>query len=763
MNIKKLMWWFMGGAATAYSDNGFLYASGRSTTEIFLFFLGVGADSYVIERATDSGFTANLTDLSSEGYNGTDLTYLDTGLTIDTTYYYRVKAVKSGYTDSAWVTASAQTISVSPSFWYEGTGLAESTTNAYGKLTNNLLDNLYSIVNTSGPSLDFDTTKGAGNPADNEIAYYGFSNGNLDYWFSSTVSYAGDFTLAFRFKFLGTPVNHYLASNSGDATRWIRFQSLTAIQFRFGGGILSATFPTALVVGKWADVVIKRSGTTLFVSSDGGLNFSAGTASSGGTFSFETAFASDRASGNVMNGTFKRWAGWGSVLTQAQLDQFWNYEKQSTATEDALDALIPTYGLTYSDFTSYVVNNTLSSTATAGSYRTRVIVGRDKAFILLHRISDATYYTQDLIYVYDFTTNKISDPVLLGIPVNNTDVHNNGSIVRWGNRIMHGEISVHYDQSISTKLLLKTSGNHFNFNEITTLSLGNGVVNGTLGKSQYEQFLVYNNIIYCVFQEWNGTYAQWVSLGISYDGGVSWEKYRIVDSAGASEFVYPTLVFSETKLRVFIGWIAASNRYKHQTYLETEFATPYLWKNLAGSFSQDVRFNNPINRTNSLASCRVGVDASALAGNVKVGHPYQEVSGGEVWAIQGDGIDTALNLIRGTSGGSFTSQLLNFGIYSIITTWLSSDGDNLPFAVKTGADSFDIYVHVTNGGNWQIAKFTTTDGGLTPLAFDSTISQDDTKKHWRMYPAKNLMFESNKIVTAMRNQTTYGDLFVSEI
>lgn len=64
-------------------------------------------DNYVIERADDSGFTTNLTEI----YNGSLLTYTNTGLTNGQTYYFRGKAQGNGFIDSAW----SSTQSASPS------------------------------------------------------------------------------------------------------------------------------------------------------------------------------------------------------------------------------------------------------------------------------------------------------------------------------------------------------------------------------------------------------------------------------------------------------------------------------------------------------------------------------------------------------------------------------------------------------------------------------------------------------------------------
>ena len=63
-------------------------------------------DSYTLERATDSGFTANLTTLTPPAPSAT--TYTSSGLTSATTYYYRLKVTMSGDT-SNWSNAASNT------------------------------------------------------------------------------------------------------------------------------------------------------------------------------------------------------------------------------------------------------------------------------------------------------------------------------------------------------------------------------------------------------------------------------------------------------------------------------------------------------------------------------------------------------------------------------------------------------------------------------------------------------------------------------
>lgn len=62
-----------------------------------------GAEGYVLERATDSGFTTALTEV----YTGSTSSYTDTELTNGTTYYYRVKATADYHADSDYATLNS--------------------------------------------------------------------------------------------------------------------------------------------------------------------------------------------------------------------------------------------------------------------------------------------------------------------------------------------------------------------------------------------------------------------------------------------------------------------------------------------------------------------------------------------------------------------------------------------------------------------------------------------------------------------------------
>ena len=82
----------------------------NGATQITLNWTAVaGANGYVLERATNSGFTTGKTTLLDGSPASNVITKVDTGLTTATTYYYRIKAVGLNQTDSAYATDNKTT------------------------------------------------------------------------------------------------------------------------------------------------------------------------------------------------------------------------------------------------------------------------------------------------------------------------------------------------------------------------------------------------------------------------------------------------------------------------------------------------------------------------------------------------------------------------------------------------------------------------------------------------------------------------------
>lgn len=90
---------------TLSAPGTFAAATGAASGQINLTWLAAAnANNYVVDRATNVGFTAGVT---LGVYNGPLLLFGDTGLTPATAYFYRIRSQGPGYTDSAYATATA--------------------------------------------------------------------------------------------------------------------------------------------------------------------------------------------------------------------------------------------------------------------------------------------------------------------------------------------------------------------------------------------------------------------------------------------------------------------------------------------------------------------------------------------------------------------------------------------------------------------------------------------------------------------------------
>lgn len=89
---------------------GSFTATPASSTQINLSWnASPNATGYVVDRATNIGFTTGVT---LGIYSGSGTSYNNTGLTASTQYFYRLRATAAGYVDSAYSTANATTTAV---------------------------------------------------------------------------------------------------------------------------------------------------------------------------------------------------------------------------------------------------------------------------------------------------------------------------------------------------------------------------------------------------------------------------------------------------------------------------------------------------------------------------------------------------------------------------------------------------------------------------------------------------------------------------
>jgi len=170
-----------------------LRAFARTDTEVIIQFSRIGeAVSYPIERDTDPAFSSptlvdTILQADDEGF------LIDTGLTPNTEYHYRTKAVGAS-SESAYITASCTTL-ITPFMWLEPSGIQYGDSNDFGITSadsytvtqiNDWFGSSGLNLTPNAASTGLNTNSLIGNPVSKWIA-------NQQYNFSSLLTLSGDF------------------------------------------------------------------------------------------------------------------------------------------------------------------------------------------------------------------------------------------------------------------------------------------------------------------------------------------------------------------------------------------------------------------------------------------------------------------------------------------------------------------------------------------------------------------------------------------
>lgn len=148
-------------------------ATVNSPTEIDISWdTSTNATNYILERDINSDFST-----ATQIYSGASTSFADSGLTTDTTYYYRVKAQATGYVDSVWSATSATPFSAS----YTLVGLVESPTNTFEAQASGNYGSNYGVDATNVQSGAFTFTASLDNTTNNpEGMMFGVSSSSTN-------------------------------------------------------------------------------------------------------------------------------------------------------------------------------------------------------------------------------------------------------------------------------------------------------------------------------------------------------------------------------------------------------------------------------------------------------------------------------------------------------------------------------------------------------------------------------------------------------
>ena len=738
-----------------------LYIIGLNATSHELYWEDVGATNYVVERSTDAGFAG-----ATQIYSGPNKNFSDTGLTPNTTYFYRVKSQRTGQTDSPWTTGSRKTFVTDPVYGVGLFGLNNPNDNAYANTTGANIDvikNLFGAAN--------DATLAGGTLAVIEPLPSGYAmelnNSNGFYGLASNVVLSGDFTICWTMRRRGTINNNTIIG--GSATAYVMQLTATSTRCFLNTVFYDFTHASIPADSDLNFMVFRRQGTTLSFWLNGvkaadqtcvtsSLTLNRLFASPTGTFIF----------GHNLQSLFV----FNSALTEAQFNEYRDYLKEASYTPTTTTDVYLN-DLTWSDLTGtgnrYLVDSTLQSASMGSINRVRAwrLNNRYNAF-LVHKKNDTTFWLEDAVFYYDKQTNRVSNRIDLGVPLNNTDVHNNGSIFVYDNRLFHIEQNTHYNAAGADfeKTIIKTSGNRFYpaFVNVPTLK-GIDAIRGS--DLQYHLINVINGVIYIVAQEYRSvTYSTPTRLVLlwSTDRGVSFNWTVIADTLTADEFLYGNICWDAgtNKIRLFMMNIANSLvRYRYLFYAECDVIAdgPRVWKNIQGTFTKTTSERAGITYAELQANYQI-LNYTATTGQAKAGFGVYSTATGKVYAIAGNSNLTGLLLLIGDSTG-WTSRALDPLGRTLVNTWTGFDGDNVPIVYEKGGGVLGVICHEDNGGNWTIVEYETADEGLN-WTFVTTHSTDSTKKHNRLTPDFNRSL-TDFTIYANRVDGTTGDVFIKKL
>jgi hypothetical protein len=721
-----------------------------SNSVIYSSWTGIGGASYSYKRGLQSDFSDVV-----EVYSGTDPFFSDSGRATGTTYYYQLTASLEGYEDVV-ITGSAKTVSFTPEFWYEATGARQATNNDYVDADSGTvgIDSFKSIINTSGPSAAFVTTRAnilAGTStgtSNNDSAYRVAVIAAKAYNLSSAISLASNevFTVMAKIAFVGTPLNHRLTVDLVDTTRRIQFSSLSSIGVSPAGTLRTITVP-AMSLNIWYDVVIRRiAGNTLQASVDGGATFANAAATDGGAFQIGQLFGS-------LSILMERITVVKQTLTLAQMTEFFAYGELPAyvpAPPADSDELIDVEGITYSPYTGpYITDATLSYAATASPQRgSRMLSEGDKCGLILQK-NETVDTGADRFYLYDKTGARIGYKELAAKGVN-TDTHNTRSFTVTDRKFLFLQGYPHYVHTPNS-FYMETSGPEYDLTEITNRVVRGGVPSGICAMSQYPNITVLTDgKILVATQGWDGTNGGFLNNFMTTDFGNSWEKVTVASTEDSDDWFYPAVPYNNVVgdwHYVFIKHLVdIGEDYNYLYMVKTQDGRTFY--NMNESYSKNVTGNNYFTKAQLQANCMV-FDASALPGNCQT-HTVNVDENGIPHLIAGDG-NGGWQLIR-WNGTAWVTQVLDFGLTDVVTS------DSTVIAAwatqflhpKSTPGHYDMYFLYDPGNDlWQITKFTTTDYGAT-LTEDRNFmtGQDAAVRHLRIVGTQNACYTNNIAIAA---------------
>lgn len=738
-----------GGAAIPDATPFAIYGIPESTTETFLFWGNTGGVYSLLRNTT------NTTVGATEIYSGSNVTFNDSGLTANTTYYY---FVSSDGGDN--VSTSVTTHAAIPVGWYSIEGAEIGVDNDYAGVVGATasIDEIRNISSGAGPDFPVNGTTYMGMTLISPFsASLVGTIGGAYYTAGSTLTLSGDFCIAFYIEPTTAASTCVLIDSSTNvANAWIN-STKAFLQIRIASTNYNLAFASTVPINQYSKIVWKRVGTNSAVSLDGGYTYGANTTVNTNPVVIDRMFASSAAGNNNCRG-FRSIVFFDDVLTGDQLKPFFEPFVFPTYTVQSPVTVSPIISGNWNDLTNGSTADSISLQDN-GSFAWKTVWSNgDYTFLKATKPSASPTYSDQLLYVYNHLTSKISDPISLPHYLDDTDIHNQQSILVWDNTVFHIGMDQHYStghaQSYS-KFKIRRFGNNYDLRQYTQSVIEAGIPVYILADRGYFQPTAIGSRIAGLGQLWSGSNVLGVTVTYSDDNLNSWLASQPI-TVTAGTWTYPILLNNGTLNKfcfIVVELTQSTSKYSSISYLETvDFST---FRNIDNSYSFVYNPNSLVNYTTILTNCAMRTTSGDTVKNVPPGN-FMIDSAGFVYGVHGNGENTGWEVTYYNAGWQHVD--ISFpAAQAVVVPPVAGVGNNFnrvsPLIFKDDSDltnsTYTVYAlcDPSSNGLYRVGKFTTDDLFATEVTFVEYASTDNTRKHWNIQPDFNYHFNDVAMIT----------------
>ena len=753
------------------------YAAAYSTTKIFVWWQKVSnPDSYKVERDTSNTFS-----IPTVIQNTSANEVLDTGLTIDTIYYYRITAIGSGFEDSTPVVVSRKTLGAAVDMFLLPMGLEREeragidNENDYGEVRatggwsnkyKSIGDGYIDLIRPAGTSETPAISKSYDSASTETAKYIGGASSDIMRP-SEDMVFDGAFSVLIELERMIEPINRILFNDS--TSDYLFLSNLNSVRLDTAGAANQQNYPDApLPLNTRTRVAIERDDSDVFrISNDEGENWSAGVTISG-TLTISTT------TGSVLSGALLLWNTFivklGGVLTTSQIQEYFNYTEQTNvapvANGDTLKGI--TIDQTLSSNELAVALGELSVVGTGNVRHTRHWIVGSKIIIYTHGAAESPYFSQDGIYVYDFITEKISLKKPFPVYEETGDVHLNGGMSVFDDRLIQVEANNHYDTfEDEAYLQITSSGRDLDLGEFTTQKFYNGHTKRIGYRAQYGQHHKLGDDYYLIFQEYDDISPSGAHRLCAYrskDLLNTFEKKTIINNTNEGHWAYPASAYDPTSGAIYL----VNNVFDTiPTELDRSYNKLHIIKyeadgtasNLLGTpFSKNVGFDQVFGtelNTSDLDTNFLIFDASGTTkGTLRITDIH--LDGEILYFICGDGTAPDGNNVQGWRYCeiNLTTRVLTYNDIDTGAVELVAPNYHEGNVIRRiSATDIRFYALTYNSGDNQIVEFRSADKFATTVSIHTTHASASGKKYFHLRGAINAVGQDYFAIFATKSAT----------